>query len=72
MKVLILFGVSVLLSLGMVLVNPDPVCAAQGCGLKPLKPLTPLGCDDLVARCQCSPDSNGTLHCEWVWDCVQR
>ena len=31
---------------------PEPACAAS-CGLKPLKPLTPLGCNDLCASCQC-------------------
>ena len=29
MKVLVLFGVAFVLSLGMVLANPDPLCAAQ-------------------------------------------
>ena len=71
MKLCILFGVSVVLSLGLVLANPEPVCATQsGCGLKPLKPLTPLGCEDLVARCQCERDDDGVLQCKWVWDCV--
>ncbi len=69
MKVLILFGVSVVLSLGMVLANPDPVCANQVCGVVPVKPVPPVtgGCKDLVARCQC--DAAGQ-QCVWVWDCV--
>ena len=71
MKLLILFGVSVVLALGMVLANPGPVCASQsGCGLPPLKPLPPLGCKDLVARCQCVETADGDLNCDWVWDCI--
>lgn len=43
--------------------------AQNGCGLKPLKPLTPLGCKDLVARCVC--DANGA-NCKYEWVCVPR
>lgn len=66
-----LFGISILLTLGLVLGTPEPVCATQdGCGLKPLKPLPPLGCKDLVARCNCATDQEGDLVCTWTWDCV--
>ena len=69
-KILALFGVSVLVGL-LVLFTPDPACATQnGCGFKPLKPLVPLGCKDLVARCQCERDADGFMQCRWVWDCV--
>ena len=44
-----------------------PVTAQSGCGLKPLKPLRPLGCKDLVAECRC--DSQGK-NCRWEWVCV--
>ena len=51
------------------LMAPSPVCAsASGCGLKPLKPLTPMGCKDLVAQCRC--DSRGQ-NCRWEWVCVR-
>jgi len=40
---------------------------AAGCGLKPLKPLPPLGCRDLVA--QCVMDASG--HGSWQWICVK-
>ena len=46
---------------------PEPACAAFGtCGLKPLKPLPPLGCTDLCAQCQCNARGN---NCNWVWVC---
>ena len=41
--------------------------AFVGCGLPPLKPLVPLGCKDLVLKCQC--DRYGQ-NCIWVWECV--
>jgi hypothetical protein len=41
---------------------------AQGCGLTPLKPLPPLGCQDLVPECRC--DRNGR-NCHWEWVCVR-
>jgi len=40
---------------------------AAGCGLTPLKPLVPLGCRDLVARCVCDKDGQ---NCAWTWVCV--
>ena len=46
--------------------NPDTACAAASCGLKPLKPLTPLGCTDLCAQCEC--DARGQ-NCHWTWVC---
>jgi hypothetical protein len=55
---------------GCVLYATAPTCGQSGCGLKPLKPLTPLGCKDIVARCQCAPDAEGTIQCGWVWDCI--
>ena len=51
------------------LTTPAPVCAQSGCGLKPLKPLVPLGCKDLVAQCRC--DARGQS-CRWEWVCVPR
>lgn len=37
------------------------------CGFVPIKPITPIGCRDLVAQCQC--DSQGQ-NCRWIWVCV--
>jgi hypothetical protein len=54
----------------VVLYATSPTCAESGCGLAPLKPLVPLGCSDIVARCQCEPDAQGDLQCVWVWDCI--
>lgn len=45
---------------------PETACASGNCGLKPLKPLPPLGCTDLCAQCQCN--ANGS-DCRWVWNC---
>jgi hypothetical protein len=56
------------LGLAMWLGTGTTVCAA-GCGLKPLKPLKPVGCDDLVAQCIC--DSKGQ-NCAWQWVCVKN
>ena len=44
---------------------PNPVAAT--CGLKPLKPIPPIGCRDLVA--QCVIDGNGVA--SWQWVCVK-
>lgn len=41
---------------------------AESCGLKPLRPVPPVGCKDLAASCQC--DSKGK-NCHWVWTCVK-
>jgi hypothetical protein len=54
---------------GSLLLAPRPACGQSGCGLKPLKPLPPLGCKDLVAECRC--DSDGR-NCRWEWVCVPR
>ena len=46
--------------------DPVPACA-NGCGFRPLKPLIPLGCVDLIARCQCDENAE---NCRWIWECV--
>jgi len=51
----------------MILSAPSQAGCGGGCGLKPLKPLPPLGCKDLVAVCRC--DSKG-CNCRWEWECV--
>lgn len=53
---------------GLLTLIPGDVCAS-GCGLMPLKPLTPLGCDDLVAECRCDSQAQ---NCRWEWVCVRR
>jgi hypothetical protein len=63
------FAVLLALALGVLLTSsayPDAACATSGCGLRPLKPLTPLGCQDLCAECEC--DSRGQ-NCHWRWVC---
>lgn len=42
-----------------------PVAAAS-CGLKPLKPLKPVGCKDIYAECLCQGND-----CHWEWVCVK-
>ncbi len=70
MKYAILIGVALAcMIIGSLLVAPSPACAQTGCGLKPLKPLIPMGCKDLVAECRC--DSRGQ-NCHWEWVCVPR
>jgi hypothetical protein len=44
---------------------PPAVCAA-GCGIKPVKPIVPIGCKDLVAQCRCDARGN---NCAWEWVC---
>lgn len=34
------------------------------CGLPPLEPLTPLGCDSMEAVCMCEDN-----RCKWIWVC---
>ncbi len=45
---------------------PEPACASLGCGIKPIKPIPPIGCTDLCAQCQC--DASGK-NCRWIWIC---
>jgi hypothetical protein len=62
----LLFAVFVTLALALVAV-PTPVCAG-GCGMKPMKPMVPMGCRDLAPVCMC--DSRGD-NCRWQWQCVK-
>jgi hypothetical protein len=47
--------------------NAEPACAGQ-CGIKPIKPIPPIGCKDMVAECSC--DASGR-NCSWRWVCVK-
>jgi len=67
-RCLALMGVVAVVSV-LGLANPVPACGQAGCDLRPLKPLLPLGCKDLLPRCQCVATDTGTT-CSWVWDCV--
>lgn len=55
------------LALALTSVTPSAVCAA-GCGIKPIKPIPPIGCKDLEAQCEC--DEQGAK-CKWTWRCVR-
>ena len=46
---------------------PEPACAGN-CGIKPIKPIPPIGCTDLVGVCVC--DAQGQ-NCHWQWQCVE-
>jgi len=62
-------AVSFLVILWLILAAPaEATLNFTGCGFKPLKPLIPLGCRDLVAQCIC--DGFGK-NCSWAWICVQ-
>ena len=41
---------------------------AQQCGIMPIKPITPIGCRDLMPMCVC--DQSG-MSCHWQWVCVR-
>ncbi len=45
------------------------VAYAGMCGIKPIKPITPNGCRDLVAVCVFDQYGN---NCVWTWQCVAR
>ena len=50
--------------------NPfaEPVAEAGQClGPKPVKPVRPAGCKELVILCTCDPQGN---KCEWEWVCT--
>lgn len=67
MKRLLLLGAALLvLSLST---GPRAVSAQSGCGIKPLKPIVPIGCSDLEAECVC--DDRGR-NCKWKWVCVKE
>ena len=69
-KTLAAAAAMVIMVMSMTLGVTVPASAQQGCGLKPLKPLPPLGCKDLVARCVITVDDDGRTKGTWVWDCV--
>ena len=59
---------------GLALTNTDVaatsgsgVLLSSGCGIKPIKPIPPIGCKDLRAVCTC--DSEGK-DCWWEWVCT--
>jgi len=44
--------------------------AAGDCYIEPVKPVPPVGCKDLKARCECTTDKEGRTNCRWTWICV--
>lgn len=50
----------------LLLVNAP--AGGSGCGVKPVKPVAPVGCRDVVAQCEC--DERGR-ECRWRWVCVR-
>jgi len=64
-----LIPIATLLAAGVLsLLSLAPACAA-GCGIKPIKPIPPIGCRDLTPVCQC--DERGR-NCRWTWTCVPK
>lgn len=47
---------------------PRSTVSAAGCGITPIKPIPPIGCSDLKAKCTC--DASGQK-CSWEWECVK-
>lgn len=41
---------------------------AASCGIKPIKPISPIGCVDVDAQCVCGSGGN----CSWNWVCVEQ
>jgi len=64
-KVMMVLIVLQALALLAVVIGPP---AWSGCGVKPVKPVAPVGCRDLVAQCEC--DERGE-RCRWRWVCVR-
>lgn len=64
---ILLIAATLLLAFSLTVV--DTTSAQSGCGLKPLKPMVPIGCADLEAVCQC--DVRGQ-NCRWQWVCVPK
>ena len=48
------------------------VDSITGCGIKPIKPIVPVGCKDLIANCICVEGPDHLQHCHWEWLCVPR
>jgi hypothetical protein len=59
--------ITLCIALALALAFSAPAVCATGCGLRPIKPITPLGCSDLVAQCQCDEDGK---NCTWTWVCI--
>ncbi len=58
---------STLIAAALGLAGYAPV-AATGCGIKPIKPIPPIGCRDLEAQCICDERAE---KCAWQWKCVK-
>ena len=53
--------------LALLVISPAPAINQSGCGIEPIKPIPPIGCQDLRAECVC--DEHGQ-NCHWRWVCV--
>ena len=42
-------------------------CGRFACGMKPIKPIPPIGCKDVLAVCTCDSKCR---NCHWEWVCV--
>ena len=71
MKHVVLIAVGVLMMLAFLVLQPTPViirASAAGCGIRPIKPIPPIGRKDLYAECRCNRDGD----CYWEWVCVRN
>lgn len=73
MKQLLLVVLLALGIVGPVLATPTPVNpfgpveAGRCIGVKPIKPIKPIGCKELELLCTCDAQGN---RCDWEWVCI--
>lgn len=67
-KLTLLLMFALLFVSGLMIATRPVIYAADGCGIKPIKPIPPIGCKDLVAECIC--DANAE-NCRWEWRCAR-
>lgn len=65
-RILWVFLAAAIVFAGYSIHDPVEACAYSGCGMRPMKPMIPMGCRDLVAVCTC--DERGQ-NCRWEWVC---
>lgn len=64
MKAKLLIVLLLLTALGSLRAAP---ATCTDCGIVPVKPVPPVGCKDLYARCVCDENAD---NCRWEWVCV--
>lgn len=65
------FWLSLILSFETPTPNPVGTCPEYYCGIKPLKPIPPIGCQKVDWICVCSLVDGGCADCHWELYCVE-